>query len=240
MIAALRQIDTGPDDVPSKDREGTAAFVLSLRGRGVSDIAVLRALETVPRELFAPRRFADLARADVALPLACGQTMTSPTTVAAMLVALDLKPGQGVLEVGTGSGYVTALLAKLGGIVHSRERRAILCEGAAARLAAAGLAGAVDLACADGLAPEPDGESYDRILLNGVVAGVPSTLTDRLRPGGRIVAATAAGGAPRLLVITRDPGGALAHVIGAPVRLSPLVFMDINGPKSAARNRSLT
>jgi protein-L-isoaspartate(D-aspartate) O-methyltransferase len=124
--------------------------------------------------------------------------------------------------------------------VRSLERRPILCESAGARLAAAGLADAVDLACRDGLADEPDAEAYDRILLNGVVSGVPSTLTSRLRPGGRLVAATATDGLPRLLVVTRDPGGALGHVLGAPLRLSPLVFGDAAAPKVPARNRCLT
>jgi protein-L-isoaspartate(D-aspartate) O-methyltransferase len=235
MNAALRL-----DEVPNKERVGAAAFVLSLRGRGVSDIAVLRALETVPRELFAPRRFADLARSDVALPLACGQTMTAPATVAQMLMALDLRPGQSVLEVGTGSGYVTALLVKLGGQVRSLERRPILHESAGARLAAAGLADAVDLVCGDGLADEAGAAGYDRILLNGVVAGVPASLTDHLLPGGRIVAATATDGTPRLLIVTRDPNGSLSHAIGAPLRLSPLVFSGIGKDKMPARNRCLT
>ena len=93
---------------------GAASFVLSLRAKGIRDTALLRAMELVPREVFAPRRFTDLARTDVALPLPCGQTMTGPATVAAMLLALGVQAGQRVLEVGTGSGYVTALLAGSG------------------------------------------------------------------------------------------------------------------------------
>ena len=236
MSLALRT-----ESEPNEERVGAAAFVLALRGRGVSDISVLRALETVPREMFAPRRFADLARADVALPLACGQTMTAPATVAQMLVALDLRPGQRVLEIGTGSGYVTALLVKLGGVVRSLERRSILCESAGARLAAAGIAGTVDLVCADGLAEEPgDGRLYDRILLNGVVPSVPSALTAGLAPGGRLVTATATEALPRLLVVTRDPGGAIVHTIGASLRLSRLVFDGEVKTKMPVRNGCLT
>ena len=81
-----------------------------------------------------PRRFTDLARTDVALPLPCGQTMTGPVTVAAMLLALGVQPGQRILEVGTGSGYVTALLARLGAEVTSVERFNTLAESAAQHL----------------------------------------------------------------------------------------------------------
>jgi protein-L-isoaspartate(D-aspartate) O-methyltransferase len=228
------------EGIPHNERIGAAAFVLSLRGRGVSDISVLRALETVPREVFAPRRFADLARADVALPLACGQTMTAPATVAQMLVALDVKPGHRILEIGTGTGYVTALLVKLGGIVRSLERRAVLCEGAGSRLAAAGVTEGVELTCGDGLAGELGAADYDRIILNGVVPGVPSALTSRLLAGGRLVAATTTEGLPRLLVITRSNEGALVHTVGASLRLSPLVAGQGGRPKSAVRNGSLT
>jgi protein-L-isoaspartate(D-aspartate) O-methyltransferase len=214
------------------ERIGAAAFVLSLRGRGVSDTAVLRALETVPRDFFAPRRFADLSRSDVALPLACGQTMTAPATVAQMLVALHVRPGQRVLEIGTGSGYVTALLARLGGHVRSIERRAILTESARRRLEAAGLADRVELIEADGLDGGPDDAHYDRILLNGVVPSIPSALTSRLVAGGKLVGATAEAGPPRLLMITRAADGSLHQTSGAPLRLSPLVSAETARPRS--------
>ena len=144
MSAALRLRAHADAEV---DRESDAAFVLSLRARGVFDRAVLSAMERVPREVFAPRRYADLARSDVALPLACGQTMTSPAVVAAMLAALDVRPGHRVLEVGTGSGYVTALLSRMGAEVHSVERRATLAESASHRLASAGFGADVSLVC---------------------------------------------------------------------------------------------
>jgi protein-L-isoaspartate(D-aspartate) O-methyltransferase len=224
----------------SRERVGAAAFVLSLRGRGISDIAVLRALETVPRDVFAPRRFADLARADVALPLACGQTMTAPATIAQMLAALELAPGQRVLEIGTGSGYVTALLVKLGGHVRSIERRAILCEGAGSRLATAGFAEEVELVCGDGLSDDLGSELYDRIILNGVLMGVPSSVSARLAPGGRLVAATATDALPRLLVIRREQDGSLVHMVGASLRLSPLVNGGAVKLKAASRNGCLT
>src|SRR5918998_4265552 len=185
-------------DQPAAERIEAAAFVMALRARGIRDTGVLGAMERVPRELFAPRRFADLSRNDVSLPLPCGQTMTAPGTVAAMLVALETKRGQRVLEVGTGTGYVTALLAKLGCRVHTIERFATLAESAAARFAIAGAAESITCAAGDGLSPDLPGGSFERILLNGATASVPSALISLLATGGRLVGAIAGEGFPRL------------------------------------------
>lgn len=201
---------------------GAASFVLSLRSRGIGDVRVLRAMELVPRDVFAPRRFADLARADLALPLACGQTMTAPGTVATLLVALSLDPGQRVLEIGTGSGYVTALLAELGGGVVSLERFGTLVEGAAERLRLVGALARVRLETADGLAVRPR-ERFDRILLNGSVAAIPDTLTDLLAPGGRLVGGLRTQAMPRLARIERGRDGAATPELFGPIRLSPLI-----------------
>jgi protein-L-isoaspartate(D-aspartate) O-methyltransferase len=214
-----------PASLPSTaDRQQVeaAAFVLSLRSRGFRDTAVLGAMERVPRDLFAPRRFADLARTDVSLPLACGQTMTAPAIVAAMLVALGVGPGQRVLEIGTGSGYVTALLARLAGHVTSIERFGTLATEAGQRLAVAGLADRILLETGDGLAPRAHGARFDRVLVNGALASQPAALTSLVAPGGRLVGAVAAEGGPRLLRLERGADGALHQELGSPLRLSPL------------------
>lgn len=200
---------------------GVASFILSLRARGIRDTAVLRAMELVPREVFAPRRFSDLSRTDVALPLPCGQTMTSPRTVATMLVALGVGEGQRVLEVGTGSGYVTAVLAKLGAEVHSVERFSTLADSAAQHLKIVN-AGNVRIEIGDGLAARPR-ERFDRILLNGAVAEIPQVVTSLLGPGGRLVGAIPFGGSPHLVRIQRLEGSEFHQDLGAPLRLSPLV-----------------
>jgi protein-L-isoaspartate(D-aspartate) O-methyltransferase len=215
-----------------------AAFVLSLRARGISDLPLLRAMETVPREVFAPRRYADLARQDIALPLPCGETMTAPTTVGLMLAALRLRPGQRVLEIGTGSGYVTCLLVALGGAVRSVERRAVLLDSALQRLRTALPDHGSELACEDGLRPDPLAPRLDRILVNGAFPGgnVPASLTDRLVVGGRLVAgALAPGGAASLLVIERGTDGHVACEHGPRIRLG-----RIHERQSAAFNGSLT
>lgn len=196
---------------------GDAAFVLALREKGLRDIAVLRAMERVPRGTFAPAAHREQARWDIALPLPCGATMTAPSSVAAMLTRLKLEPGQRVMEIGAGSGYVTALLDRLGaGAVLSLERYRTLAEDAAARLA--DLPG-VHVVQADALAPAlPDG-GFDRILVNGCVEAVPEHWLAALEPGGRLVTGLAVDGHCRLAAVAADG----TPDIGPPIRLAALV-----------------
>jgi protein-L-isoaspartate(D-aspartate) O-methyltransferase len=201
---------------------GTAAFILSLRARGIGDTAVLRAMELVPREVFAPRRFSDLARTDVALPLPCGQTMTAPGTVAVMLMALGVEAGARALEIGTGSGYVTALLVRLGAQVHSVERFCSLVESAVQHLKIVEAGSAASIEVGDGLAERPR-ERFDRILLNGAGLSIPPSVTALLAPGGRLVGAITIEGTPRLVRIERLADGQLRQELGANLRLSPLL-----------------
>jgi protein-L-isoaspartate(D-aspartate) O-methyltransferase len=207
--------------------EQTVAFLLALRAQGVADTAVLRAMERVRRERFAPGRFADLARTDVSVPLPCGQTMTTPMTVATLLSALDLKPGARVLEIGTGSGYVTALLVEMGMTVVSLERYRTLALAAHQRLEQHGSARPEltrpDLRHADGLAPGRGLGAFDRILVNGVAASLPEALLARLAPGGRLVGALRVDGLARRVIVTSDAAGELDNSLGGPVRLPPLV-----------------
>lgn len=201
-----------------------AAFVMALRGRGVRDTDTLRAMERVPRERFAPARHRDLARRDLALPLACGQTMTAPTTVAAMLKALALRPGARILEIGTGSGYVTALLLRLGAAhVHSLERYATLADEARDNLVPEDRPLAT-ITVGDGLHPATlrGAEPFDRILLNGTVPAIPEHLGALLGPGGHLVAPVGRPEAAGLVTWMRGPDGTLDARPGAAVRLAPL------------------
>jgi protein-L-isoaspartate(D-aspartate) O-methyltransferase len=228
MSREYRHLDDAPVgllDAGARAEEeaiGAASFVLALRASGIRDTAVLRAMELVPRDIFAPRRFADLARKDVALPLPCGQTMTAPKIVATMLVALGAEPEHRILEIGTGSGYVTALLTRLGRQVVSVERFGALAESAAGHLAATGLSKGVKIEMGDGLAPRPR-ERFDRILLNGSTNRVPPTVTALLAPGGRLVGAMTIDGLPRLLRIERLASGELVEEQGGALRISPLL-----------------
>ncbi|MFC6791406.1 protein-L-isoaspartate O-methyltransferase [Methylobacterium komagatae] len=196
---------------------GNAAFVLALREKGLRDTAVLRAMERVPRETFAPEAYREQARRDIALPLPCGATMTAPSAVATMLSWLRVREGQRVMEIGAGSGYVTALLDRLGaGAVLSLERYRTLAEDAAARLAALP---EVHVVQADALAPAlPDG-GFDRILVNGCVDAVPEHWLAALEPGGRLVTGLAVDGFCRVAAIAADG----TQEIGPPIRLAALV-----------------
>ena len=211
--------EPGPGD---EHAVSTASFVLSLRTLGIRDTALLRAMELVPRELFAPRRFFDLARADMALPLPCGQTMTAPRTVAAMLVALSVAPEQRILEIGTGSGYVTALLRHLGADVTSIERYNTLAESASRHLSGISGPGRVTVEVGDGLADTPRG-SFDRILLNGTIEDMPDHVAAMLATGGRLVGAVPDGDRHRLVTIERSADGGTTRSLAGFLRLSPLV-----------------
>ena len=208
-------------EAPS-ERVDAASFILSLRARGIRETTILSAMERVRRELFAPRRFGDLARTDVSLPLPFGQTMTAPSAVAAMLAALGPEPGQRALEIGTGSGYVTALLARIGCRVTTIERYATLAEEAQVRLEIAGADPGIEMGVGNGLKLDLGAERFDRILVNGAVPAVPSALTSLLAVGGRLVGGLAVDGFPRLIKVERGEDGSLAQTVGAPLRLARL------------------
>lgn len=166
--------------------EERAALLLAVRQAGVRDISVMRAIEAVPREAFAPYKFRDLANRNMALPLGCGQTMSRPADLGRRIEALRIGRGHRVLEVGTGSGYGTAILARLAREVVSLERYETLAIEAARRLAALPAANAVALQ-ADGLAPEPSLGEFDRIILQAALDAPPAALLQILTPGGSLV-----------------------------------------------------
>jgi len=141
---------------------GRMQFLLDLRRRGITDVAVLRALDEVPREHFVETRFADAAYADRALPIACGQTISQPFVVAYMTEQLGVRPEHRVLEVGTGSGYQAAVLSRLAREVVTVERYRTLADEARKRLATLGypnvevrVADADDQALLAGARPDP-------------------------------------------------------------------------------------
>ena len=107
------------DDTPETQR---ARLILSLRSQGVSEPAVLNALEQTPRDLFTPKLFQERAWEDSALPIACGQTISQPFIVGLMTQALTIEPRARILEIGTGSGYQTAVLSRLARLVYTIER----------------------------------------------------------------------------------------------------------------------
>jgi protein-L-isoaspartate(D-aspartate) O-methyltransferase len=211
--------------VSSLEAEERAQFMLRLRARGIRDLRLLRALERAPRALFMPQRYGDIAARDIALPIGSGQTAPPPSIVAAMIEALGPEPGSRVLEIGTGTGYATALLAQLASEVVSLERRQSLALEAAARLEAFGLAN-VRVVWGDGLALDPRSGRFDRILVHAVIATPAPRLTDLLVEGGALVAAIADGASSdqRIVRLTRAANGEIAASMHGLARtFTPLV-----------------
>ena len=162
-------------------------FQLTLRRRGISDQAVLRAMEEIPREIFVePANRADAYR-DSALGIACGQTISQPFVVAYMTEQLQLQKHHRVLEIGTGSGYQAAILSRLCRHVLTIERYRTLADSARGRLAKIGCDN-VEVMLGDGF-DIPDGAgNFDRIIVTAAMEQIPEVLTARLEPGGILVA----------------------------------------------------
>ena len=157
-----------------------------LRSRGITDQRVLDAMARVPRHEFAPERYRDQAYEDHPLPIAEGQTISQPYIVAIMLQALALKASDRVLEIGTGSGYVTALLAELTGEVFSIERHATLANAARELLSRLGYRN-VRVVVGDGTRGFAEGAPYDAILVSAAASELPHELVDQLAEGGRLM-----------------------------------------------------
>ena len=151
----------------------------------VLDMAVLDVIGRVPREAFVGEQYRALAYADLELPLGNGEKMMKPVVEGRMLQALQLQPGDSVLEVGTGSGYTSACLGALAREVVSLERSPDLAAAARARLDATGLGANVRIEVADALQYEP-GRQFDAICVTGAMAEVPARFLEWLRPGGRL------------------------------------------------------
>lgn len=161
-------------------------FVLALRRAGVTDRAVLTALETTPRAHFLEGQFRRRAEEDVALPIACGQTVSQPGVVGLMTQALAVTPRCKVLEIGTGSGWQAAILGRLARRVYSVERHRPLALRARAAIEALGLHNVVVLH-GDGTGGLPMQAPFDRILVTAAAEDPPARLLDQLREGGIMV-----------------------------------------------------
>ena len=195
-----------------------------LRRRGIADERVLAAMASVPRERFIDPRLARRAYADSALPLVSEQTISQPWVVAAICEALELRGGERVLEVGTGSGYSTATLALLAGEVISIERFPELAAGARDALAELDLPGmgSIEIRVGDGTLGAPDDAPFDAIAVHASGPAPPEALLEQLAVGGRMVIPLAESGIDMLTVFTSTPAGVEARQI-APCRFVPLV-----------------
>lgn len=176
-----------------------------LRGRDIHDARVLDAMDQVPRELFIPEKYAGNAYDDNPLPIGMGQTISQPYIVALMTQCLELAGTEHVLEVGTGSGYQTALLAALSERVYTIERFNELSEQAQAVLAKLDYCN-IDFAIGDGSCGWPETKQFDRIIVTAAVPDIPEPLKDLLTEGGLIVAPVGGQWTQELIVAKKHKG----------------------------------
>jgi protein-L-isoaspartate(D-aspartate) O-methyltransferase len=162
-------------------------FQLTLRRRGISDQAVLRAMEEVPREIFVEEGDRRDAYRDSALGIACGQTISQPFVVAYMTEQLQLQKSHRVLEIGTGSGYQAAVLSQLAGRVVTVERFRALADSARKRLEKLQCSN-VEVILADGLSLPAELGQFDRIMVTAAMVDIAPALLDRLDPNGVLIA----------------------------------------------------
>jgi protein-L-isoaspartate(D-aspartate) O-methyltransferase len=182
-------------------------FQLTLRRRGISDQAVLRTMEEVPRDQFVEAADREDAYRDSALPIACGQTISQPFVVAYMTEQLQLQKKHRVLEIGTGSGYQAAVLARLAGQVLTVERYRKLADTARARLEKLGCHN-VEVMLGDGLDLPANIGPFDRIIVTAAMEQVPDNLIGRLEVGGVLIAPVGPHqGVQTLLRLTRTETG---------------------------------
>jgi protein-L-isoaspartate(D-aspartate) O-methyltransferase len=197
-------------------------LLMELRGLGVTDSRVLGAIERVPRDAFVPAAFRDQAWENVALPIGQAQTISQPLVVALMTQALEVGERHKVLEIGTGSGYQAAILAKLCRRVFTVERHRALLREAEKRFAELKLHN-VTTRFGDGSKGWPEQQPFDRIIVTAAAPAVPQVLIDSLTEGGILVAPV---GEERrdqqLLRISRTKDGIVTEDLG-PVRFVPLV-----------------
>jgi protein-L-isoaspartate(D-aspartate) O-methyltransferase len=172
--------------MPAAESEQRMEFMLTLRQRGISDKAVLRAMDAVPREHFVDTQFFDSAYADQAMPIACGQTISQPYVVAYMTEQLQVRPNHRVLEVGTGSGYQAAILSKLCRELVTIERFRTLVDLSRRRLDRLGCRN-VTVLLGDAFS-FPDIGEFDRIIVTAAMEEIPESLLKRLRPNGVLLA----------------------------------------------------
>jgi protein-L-isoaspartate(D-aspartate) O-methyltransferase len=197
-------------------------LLMALRNQGVRDQAILEAIERTPREDFLDASFQAQAYADHALPISCGQTISQPFIVAYMTDKLKLEKGHKVLEIGTGSGYQTAILARLAKRVYTIERYRTLAREAGKRFKELGLENIIQMT-GDGYKGWPKQAPFDRIIVTAAAKEIPPVLAEQLAIGGIMVIPLEEGPQKQdLYRIPRTEEGFERETL-LPVRFVPLV-----------------
>ena len=207
---------------PAESDTRLARLVLGLRSQGVTDPAVLAAVERTPRDLFTPDLFKDRSWEDSALPIACGQTISQPFIVGLMTQALAIEPRARVLEIGTGSGYQTAVLSRLARLVYTVERYRTLLGEAESRFKQLQL-GNIITRFGDGAEGWPKQAPFDRILVTAAAPSEPMALLAQLKPSGVLVAPIGRGPVQTLMRYAGDGKGGFKEEVLCEVRFVPLL-----------------
>jgi protein-L-isoaspartate(D-aspartate) O-methyltransferase len=189
----------GMDDFRAKRNRMVSGQIAN---RGIHSPAILRAMRVVPREHFVHPDMAEFAYEDAPLPIAEGQTISQPYIVAAMIEAAEVRSGDKVLEVGTGSGYAAAVLAEIANRVYAIERHESLTDSARDRLDALGYRN-VELRTGDGTFGWPESSPFDAILVSAGGPDVPRSLKEQLVIGGRLLIPVGREFEQRLIKVTR-------------------------------------
>ena len=179
-----------------------------LRARGITDLRVLTAMGRVPRHRFVEEALAARAYGDYPLPIGEKQTISQPYMVALMTQALELTGGERVLEVGTGSGYQTAILAEVAGKVYSVERIRALADRARAILEELGYYNVL-IRVGDGTIGWREEAPFDAVLVTAAAPEVPAPLVEQVKPGGRLVIPVGGSTAQVLKCLVKEPDGAV-------------------------------
>jgi len=208
---------------PASDDYRVIKLIMELRSRGISSTAVLSALEKVPRELFVPELFAQEAYNNSTLPIECGQTISQPYVVALMTEQLDLDDRCKILEIGTGTGFQTAILAQLCRRVYTIERYRTLLEDAEFRFRKLRLTNITSMS-GDGCKGWPSQAPFDRIIVTAAAPQVPEELLAQLKPGGKMIAPVDnTDNDQDLILFIKAEDGAVSTKVLCTVRFVPLV-----------------
>jgi protein-L-isoaspartate(D-aspartate) O-methyltransferase len=203
------------------DREGFAAFLLRLRGRGTVPKALIAAFEATPRRGFLSGQFHPLAWSERMLPIECGEAMEGADLQASVIAALGIEPGNRVLEIGTGSGYTAAVMARLAGRVVTIDRYKTLAEQARQRFEALGITNVVARQ-ADGSSGLNEGP-FDRIIAWVAFDNLPRFLLDQLSSGGVVIAPIGPDEGEQVLAKLTKVGSRFEREDIGTVRLQPIV-----------------
>lgn len=206
------------------DRSGERErmVVEQIAARGVANKAVLEAMRRVPREVFVPADQQPHAYEDRPLAIGAGQTISQPYIVAHMSALADVQPGARVLEIGTGSGYQTAVLAELAAEVFSIETVPSLAERARRTLSALGCAN-VHTRVGNGYAGWPDAAPFDRIVVTAAPPTIPAALVDQLAEGGLLVVPVGEQYGPQVMTVVARTAGGVTRTETIPVQFVPMV-----------------